>query len=283
MNGSDSPQGSLTISEIEAKSLLNKSGIADWAINCYAGCAHACSYCYARFATRFTHPQERWGSFVDVKVNAPQLLVAEVRRKRVGRVFVSSVCDGWQPLEARYGLTRQCLEILLQHGYPVTILTKSALAARDFDLLAGKEGVAFGVTLTTLDADVGRLIEPQASSPSERLALLSEAKRRGIRSYAFLGPLMPGLSDTEEQLPLLLKAIKEAGVDYFLVDRLNLRYGVWQDLKGLLRQHFPHLVGRYQRILFEDRARMEYTQRLLATLHRLVAEHELEDRMKLCF
>ena len=110
------------IAEVECKSLLNKSGLADYAVNCYSGCEHGCRYCYARFVTRFSHPGEQWGSFVDIKVNAPAVLAREVKRKRVGKVFVSSVCDGWQPNEANYGLTRQCLEILLSYGYPVTIL-----------------------------------------------------------------------------------------------------------------------------------------------------------------
>ena len=85
--------------EIECKSVLNKSGLADYAVNCYAGCEHGCVYCYARFATRFSHPGETWGGFVDARINAPQILAREIKRKRVGQVFMSSVCDGWQPAE----------------------------------------------------------------------------------------------------------------------------------------------------------------------------------------
>src|SRR4030042_910220 len=121
-------QGNCRVAEVECKSVLNKAGLADYAVNCYAGCEHGCCYCYARFVTRFSHPGEPWGSFVDVKVNAPQILEREAKRKRVGQVFLSSVCDGWQPREASYLLTRQCLEILLHYHYPLTILTKSALA-----------------------------------------------------------------------------------------------------------------------------------------------------------
>ena len=167
-----------------------------------------------------------WGSFVDVKVNAPQVLAHEVGRKSVGRVFVSSVCDGWQPEEASYCLTRQCLEILAHHHYALTILTKSALAGRDLDILTSRAGVEFGVTITTLDESLRRLIEPRSSSAAGRLALLQEARKRGIKSYAFLGPLLPYLSDTEESLVLLLKAIKDVGVNYFYVDRLNRRLGM---------------------------------------------------------
>ena len=225
------------IVEVECKSLLNKSGLADYAINCYSGCAHGCTYCYARFATRFSHPGETWGSFVDIKVNAPQVLAREVKRRKVGRVFLSSVCDGWQLQEAKYGLTRQCVEILLHYHYPLSILTKSVLAGRELDILCLKESVDFGVTITTLNENISRLIEPRASSPPARLGLLQEAKRRGLTTYAFLGPLLPHLSDDEASLTALMKAVNEPGVDYLYVDRLNCRFGVWLALKSLLLEH----------------------------------------------
>jgi DNA repair photolyase len=111
--------------QVECKSLLNKSGLAGYAVNCYSGCGHACVYCYARFATRYSHPHEDWGNFVDIKINAPQVLAREVKRKPAGQVMLSSVCDGWQPAEKDFLLTRQCLEILLRYRFRVSILTKN--------------------------------------------------------------------------------------------------------------------------------------------------------------
>ena len=269
--------------EVQAKSVLNKSGITDWTVNCYSGCEHGCLYCYARFASRFSHPHELWGSYVDVKVNAPQVLEREVKRKKVGKVFVSSVCDGWQPVEEKYGLTRRCLEILLQHGFPVTILTKSGLAGRDLDLLVGQNGVDFGVTITTLDESLSKLLEPKSSPVAARLALIEEAKRKGIRTYAFLGPLMPNLSDSEKSLRSLLKAVKEVGVDYFYVDRLNPRYGVWPSLKVLLDERFPHLTEDYKKILFRKSLREKYSERLVARLGKLTEQLRLSAKMSLIF
>jgi DNA repair photolyase len=270
------------IAEVECKSVLNKSALADYTVNCYAGCEHGCPYCYARFATRFSHPGEPWGNFVDVKVNAPQVLAREVRRKRIGTVFISSVCDGWQPVEASYQLTRQCLEILLHYGYRLTILTRSTLAGRDLDLLSSKASVDFGVTITGLDENLHRLIEP-LSSPIERLALLEEARRKGVRTYAFLGPLLPYLSDIEGSLVPLLKAFKDAGVDYFYVDRLNPRFGVWPSVKNLLQEHFPHLTQEYRKILFDERVRREYSQQIVGTVDRLARKQGLDGKMRLCF
>src|SRR5512136_1153601 len=130
----------MVIREIISKSVLSKSKIYDYVVNPYTGCQHACSYCYARFMKRFTGHREPWGQFVDVKVNAPDLLRVEIVRKAVGRVWVSGVCDPYQPLEARYRLTRQCLEILSQNDWPVAVQTRSPLVLRDMDILkTGKD------------------------------------------------------------------------------------------------------------------------------------------------
>ena len=89
----------MKIKEITAKSILSKSQVSDYAVNPYVGCQHACVYCYAKFMKRFTGHREAWGEFVDVKINAPELLAREVAKKKVGRVWISGVCDPYQPLE----------------------------------------------------------------------------------------------------------------------------------------------------------------------------------------
>lgn len=107
----------MIVKEIQSKSILSASKISPSVINAYRGCQHACLYCYARFSGH----TEPWGAFVDVKVNAPELLQREIARKKPDRVWVSGVCDPYQPLEEKYRLTRQCLEILAQHDWPVTV------------------------------------------------------------------------------------------------------------------------------------------------------------------
>ena len=99
----------MQIKEIHAKSILSPSKVYDYVINPYVGCQHACSYCYARFMKRFTGHKEPWGEFVDVKINAPDLLSKEIKRKKVGSVWVSGVCDPYQPLEKKYALTRRMI------------------------------------------------------------------------------------------------------------------------------------------------------------------------------
>jgi DNA repair photolyase len=111
----------MIIKEIYAKNVLSESKVLDYAVNPYVGCEHGCTYCYARFIKRFTGHKEKWGEFVDVKVNAPLLLQRELYRKKAGRVWVSGICDPYQPLERKYEITRNCLEVLLRKNWPVTI------------------------------------------------------------------------------------------------------------------------------------------------------------------
>jgi len=128
---------SLIIREIKVKSILTRSGIPGYyyCINPYVGCAHGCKYCYATFMKRYTGHTETWGNFVDVKTNAPEVLQRQLKRAIRGKVIISSVTDAYQPIEAKYKLTRQCLEVLLQHQFPTDILTKSPLVLRDMDLI----------------------------------------------------------------------------------------------------------------------------------------------------
>jgi len=113
------------VRETVCKTILNRSGLSDYSLNCYTGCTHGCAYCYARYMQRFHPHQEPWGAFVDVKVNAVEVLKRQLRRARPGSVFVSSACDGWQPLEAEWRLTRRCCELLLERGFEVHVLSKS--------------------------------------------------------------------------------------------------------------------------------------------------------------
>jgi DNA repair photolyase len=125
----------MKVQEITAKSVLNPSKILDFCLNPYTGCAISCKYCYARlFMKRYSGHHEPWGAFVDVKVNAPELLKKQLLRAKRGSVWISSVCDPYQPLEAKYRLTRRCLVELLEHQFPVFVQTKSKLVLRDLDL-----------------------------------------------------------------------------------------------------------------------------------------------------
>ncbi len=227
------------------KSALTKTGIPgyDYCLNPYGGCAHACVYCYASFMCRFTGHTEKWGEFLDVKVNFADVLARQLRGKRTrpeGKVLLGTVTDAYQPAEERYGITRASLEVLA--GYPLLeagILTKSHLVRRDIPILRELRACEVGFTLTTLDGDVAGVLEPSASPPRERLAAAGDLIKAGIPVWVFIAPLLPGLTDTEASLTALYHALREAGVREILVDHLNPYPAVANRLKDAYRRYFP--------------------------------------------
>ena len=182
----------LMVKEVCAKSILSPSKIYPWVINPYTGCQHGCSYCYARFMKRVTGHREPWGEFVDVKINAADLLRREILKKKRGRVWLSGVCDPYQPLEATYRLTRQCLEILVQNNWPVTIQTRSPQVLRDLDILRDSRDVEAGLSVTTADDRIRKLFEPDAPPVSDRIRVLEETAQRRNPDVRHDRPGAPG-------------------------------------------------------------------------------------------
>jgi len=272
----------VVVRENLCRSILNQSSISDYSLNCYTGCANGCVYCYARFMQRFHPHAEPWGAFVDVKVNAVETLRRQLRRARTGDVFMSSACDGWQPIEAERRLTRGCCEPLLESGFSVNVLTKSELVMRDFDLFAGRKG-RIGVTLTTLDDRLSRLWEPGASSIAARCRVVAEARRAGLRTGIMFAPLLPFLSDTTESLEAMFERAAELAVDDLWVDALNPRPKVWSSVSGLLRREFPDLHEPYRRVLFSEEARGVYLAELRGRVTAAAARFKLQDRLMRCF
>ena len=270
--------GGVIVREVRCRSLLNRTGQAGYSFNCYTGCAHGCVYCYARFMQRFHPHDEPWGRFVDVKVNAAEVLARELRRRPPGAVFTCSACDGWQALEGDYRLTRRCCELLLEAGFRLNVLTKSRLVVRDLDLFAGRD-VRVGVTLTTPDEAMARLWEPAAASVRDRAAVLRAAKAAGLATAAMFGPLLPAISDTPAALARLFALAAETGVDAIWTDALNPRPRVWPSVQGLLRRHWPDLADRYRRVLFDRAFRREYVAALNDRVRRAAAKAGVLDRL----
>jgi DNA repair photolyase len=258
----------LIVRQVPCKTILTRSNIdgVDYAINPYVGCQHACAYCYATFMKRFTGHCEPWGTFVDVKVNAAEVLARQMRRARRGSISLSTVTDAYQPLEAEWGLTRACLEVLAGYDFPVSILTKSGLVLRDLDLLAQMPDVEVAFTVATLDEGLRQRFEPGAAPLAARLEAMAALAAAGIRTWAFCGPLLPFLSDGEAQVDALFAALKEAGAGSVLVDSLNQRGAAGGRVRQVLEANYPDLVEAYGRLGADRRpyhaALMERTRRL---------------------
>ena len=176
-------------------------------LNVYKGrCAHGCLYCYS-----IKFPSFRKGPPEPRKDLASRIKVMAEKTRPIMPVMVSDCTDPYQPLEAELKLTRHCLRTLIEHGFPILVVTKSDLVVRDADLLASGRTV-ISITITTLDEDVARLLEPGAPSPSRRLEALARLSEEGLPTTARVDPLVPGLTDDPRGLRELVEALAEAGV-----------------------------------------------------------------------
>ena len=183
---------------------LNYGPSSGYTANLYKGCTHGCVYCYA---PSLTHEERRWGSYVDVKVNAPWVLERQLRGMTKDEVFLSSASDPYQPVEARYRLTRWCLEALLKHDFPVSILTRSPLVLRDLDLIKRFRWIRVGMSITTVPV---RRFEPGVPPLSRRIDTLKKLSEAGIHTYVSLAPVIPGIVMVD--LEGLFEALADAGV-----------------------------------------------------------------------
>lgn len=248
----------LKINLIKSKSILTKSGLpaADWVINPYNGCLYGCMYCYAAQMARWRHPDEEWGSYLDVKINAPEILKSELEKlekkrktKNFGFIFFSSVTDPYVGLEVKYRLTRKCLEALADFGYEgeIGIQTKSPLIAKDIDILKRLKNVNVGLTVTTLDDVVSGFMEVTAPPVSARIKALEELHKEGIETYAFVGPILPYFTARKDKLKELLDKLEEIGVGEVWFEHINLNSKIRVRLYGFLNERAPELIPYFDK------------------------------------
>ncbi len=252
------------LTDIEAKSGLGLGPLPEpfmvslyRALAPYRGCGHGCLYCDGRAEKYYVE-----GEFerdIAVRRNAAELIARDVAAGKAaleyGSVcFGSGVTDAYQPAEAELGLTRRTLEALAPTGLPLVILTKSALARRDFDLIARFPRALVMVTLTTLDEGLASWLEPGASPPAERLELVRAARDAGFMAGIMAMPLCPGLSDGPEASGALFKAARDSGAQFAYPGGLTLRPGRQKDIfMRRLAGEKPDLVPLYERLYRENR------------------------------
>lgn len=235
------------------RTIMNKVDSPDlsfpWSMNAYQGCEHGCSYCYARP----TH--EYWGysagldfeRVIIVKRNAPELLEKALRHpKWAGEpIMMSGATDPYQPVEREEQLTRRCLEVFAKFKHPVSLITKNALVLRDVDLLSelASEGLAaVAISLTTLDEDLRRVMEPRTSTGANRVKVIEALSKAGVPVHVMVAPIIPGLNDRE--VPALLKAAAEAGARSASYTVLRTNGAVEHVFRTWLQQHFPDRAAK---------------------------------------
>lgn len=235
----------MSIREIDAKNILVASRLpdADYVVNPYTGCEFGCLYCYASFMGRFVQePRQSWGDYVYVKTNAVSRLEDELRRwspaRRRASILLSSVTDPYHGVEARYRLTRGVLTVLAREAYPgaVSVLTKSPMVLRDVDVLRRLPRAEVGLTVTTTEDRLSRFLEVRAPLASRRLQTLAELHAQRVKTYAFVGPLLPHFREQPHLLDRLFGELAATDVRSVYVEHLNaqpyIRERLWPKLRG---------------------------------------------------
>ena len=204
----------IQVREVEAKTALNRSGLPelDYALNPYLGCLHGCRYCYAADMTPGDSP-ETWGSMVAVRKNIVDVLKREVKSKRRGIVGISTITDPYQAIEGKYRLTERCVDILTYNGFRASIQTKSPLVLRDIDLFTKrKKLIDIGMSIATPHADVSKIIDRDSPVPSSRMRALGILAGSGIQTWMYLGPIIPGVNDSQDSIYKLLEFAGNHGI-----------------------------------------------------------------------
>ena len=232
---------------VEAKGILKGSG-NNLGMNIYRGCSHGCIYCDSRsHCYQFTHPFED----IEVKINAPDLLEKALSSKRKKcMIGTGSMSDPYMHCEKDLRLTRRCLEIIYNHGFGATVLTKSDRILEDIDLIEkinNDTKFVVQMTLTTYDDDLCRILEPNVCNTKRRIEVLEEMQKRGIPAIVWLTPVLPFINDTEENITAILNECARTGVKGIVNFGMGvtLREGDREYFYAALDKHFPYLKQNY--------------------------------------
>lgn len=249
---------------LPVRSLLNRcTGVRmpfAWTINPYRGCEFACKYCYARYTHEFMEMRngEEFEQKIYVKQHAADLLRHELRQVKSGEeIAIGTATDPYQPAEKRYEITRAILEEFTRHeGLALGIVTKSNLVLRDLDLLrqiSRKNKLSVTLTVTTLNADLARILEPRAPRPDLRMKAVRDLTLEGIRAGVSCSPVLPGITDAPRDLEAVVRATAEAGGEYIFANPLFLKPCSAAIFLPFLEEKFPHLARSY-RLRYQNRA-----------------------------
>ncbi len=233
----------MKIIKIKARKAFTRTKIpgADYAINQYVGCQHACKYCYAKFMCKW-YNYGKWGTWVIVKENIPELVKKENVR---GIVYMSSVSDPYQPTERKVELTRNVLKNM-NKGIKLGVLTKSDLVLRDIDVFKEFKDIEVGLTINGFEGSMKREIEPFSTSNEKRTEALKVLYENGIKNYAFISPIIPNMVDVEQ----LIKETKSF-VNFYWFEFLNLKAS-GKEFREWLKQNYPESYD-----IISDKAKSE--------------------------
>jgi DNA repair photolyase len=231
-----------------------------WTINPYRGCEFACKYCYARYTHEFMEMRDgvEFEQKIYAKQHAAELLRHELKRVRRGEeIALGTATDPYQPIERKLEITRAILHEFARHsGLEIGIVSKSAMIVRDIDVLQeiGRQNhITVNLTVTTVDTDLARILEPRAPRPDLRLEALRQLREAGIRAGVICAPVLPGITDSPKQLEAVVRAAAAAKANYIYANALFLKPSSAAVFLPFLKEHFPKLMHDYEE-RFRNRA-----------------------------
>jgi DNA repair photolyase len=256
-----------------------------WTINPYRGCEFACKYCYARYTHEFMEMRDGidFEQKIYAKQHAAELLRQELRKVKRGEdIAIGTATDPYQPIEKKLEITRAILQELTRHsGLELGIVTKSAMVVRDIDLLkeiSKQNHISVSFTVTTLNADLARILEPRAPRPDLRLDALRSLRDAGVRAGVICAPVLPGITDSPKQLEAVVKAAAENKAVHIYANPLFLKPCSAAVFLPFLKEHFPKLVPEYEK-RFKDRAFLPaaYRKRISGLMAQLKEKYGIRD------
>ncbi len=252
----------MIIREIICKTALSSSSLPglDYSLNPYRGCQHSCAYCYVPNVLRIE--RSSWGNFVDVRINIPNVLSKELKKKKPGIIGISTVTDPYQPVEKKYKLTRYCLEQILRYDFPICIQTKSDLVTRDIDIISKFSKAEVMFSIGTLNDKERKILEPYSSSIQNRLEAIKIFSNEGIETSIFFGPIYPSVKSSD--ISSIVNTFIDFGAKEIMVDKLNLKPGI--------KENIIEVFPPYERLIENG----SYHQRLYDELMRVCREKNVK-------
>lgn len=279
--------GNVRYEEVQCRQALNRvEGMGfRWSLNPYRGCVHGCQYCFARRYHGFLelNASEDFTDIIFVKVNCPDVLRRELSRPswRGDAVAMGTATDPYQPIEGRYRLTRRCLEALTLKRTPVSVVTKRTMIVRDRDVLtdaARRAGCTVCFSVTTLDPDPWRSLEPGTPPPLQRLRAMGRLVQAGVKAGVLLAPIIPGITDGRDNLEAVVRAAAEQGACFLGANVLHLKPGTREHFMGFLDREHPDLLPAYQRLYPGSYTPKRFHETLQSQVRALKLLHRLGER-----
>lgn len=242
-------------------------------LNIYRGCVHACQYCFAMYSHKYLD-NENFFTDIFVKTNIAEKLDEQLSSKTWKKeiINIGGVTDSYQPIEKKYELMREVLKVMIKHKNPIIISTKSKLILRDFDLIDELSQVAavnIAATIITMDAEIQKKIEQNSASFEERFEVLKKFRKTNASIGVHLMPIIPFITDSEENFDKLFRAARDVNVDYVLPGTLYLRGKTRKHFFSFLEKNLPEIFPKFSKLYKTGGAGKEYKNNLYKMLNRL--------------